>query len=1174
MRITQIIFGILFFLLPAEILLAQSSTPALPNVVPPSPDAQSLGKFGDIPVGEFTGVPDISIPVYEIKIGDFSLPIALRYHASGIKVEEVASSVGTGWALDAGGMINQSVYGRNDLEGEGFPGSQYRLPNHSLTSPIQFYSDSLFGGYDYDYARKVSDGTSDSQPDLFYYSFCGFSGKFYIDQDGQVHTIPFDPLQIQYNISGLVRYKFTDKNGNQYFFASGESSTTTELCGTSVGGSIYLDKILLNNHDSIVFEYEPVNYSYNIHSTEARAVAKPGEGSIGIALVVQNLDCYGGNLPATVDVAGIRIKRISTTRGQVVEFTYGLVRDDLTGSNSLTGISIKYKSTPVKSYSLYQSYFIAGSASGPEYKRLKLDSVISGDQIYRLNYNQTVNLPERLSFAQDHWGFYNGQSANSTLLPVDFENGFTGGANREVDTAYVKAGILEKIEYPTGGFTKFDYEPNDYHFTGTQTTITPEFQLLVGGVNNTVTKTFTIPASPIQIINARAILVANPFAALGSLDNAGADPLCEIHLTGDNGYSQGWSNQNSPDSGFGLTLPPGNYTMTVQTFDDYTNDNNPYLKVQYDQVVTTDVDRNDFIGGLRIKAVTSYASAIDQNPVVKTYKYAFPDTHFSSGQINFKPSYIAGITYTVATYTNPDGPSLEPKEPTYVDFANHNYWRQSSNSVFPLGTIHGGSVGYTYVESWEGANAENGKTISTYSFLSDGGGSSTYPLVPTVSRDWNSGYLLEEDIYKNNGAGFSLLHKKNNFYSDHSESEYWNEHYNPSTFNSNDYLRGWGVSIIYKHPEYIFGAIKFPAEFYWNDFHLLSRWVRLDSTVEQVYDPGNSANFVQTKTAQSYNNLYNLQPTTTTTTNSKGETVEHFTSYPNDAISGLSTTASAAQSELVNRWQILRPLEEITKKNGTVVTDTRNNYFITPDNNVLLGSVQMATLANPLDTRVVFNKYDRNGNFIDMQKASDMKQIFIWDYSANYPIAKCINTDSGSFAYTSFEAEGTGNWVVGSGSVDATAGITGNNSYVLTSDVGSYISKSGLNSATTYIVSYWTENDAAFSIAGTISGYPVKGKTVSLNGHAWTLYVHKVSGQTTITVSGSGNIDELRLYPATAQMTTYTYSPLIGMTSQCDSGNRITYYEYDGLARLKLVRDQDYNILKTYDYQYQVPGGN
>jgi hypothetical protein len=51
-------------------------------------------------------------------------------------------------------------------------------------------------------------------------------------------------------------------------------------------------------------------------------------------------------------------------------------------------------------------------------------------------------------------------------------------------------------------------------------------------------------------------------------------------------------------------------------------------------------------------------------------------------------------------------------------------------------------------------------------------------------------------------------------------------------------------------------------------------------------------------------------------------------------------------------------------------------------------------------------------------------------------------------------------------------------------------------------------------------------------------------------------------------MTTLTYSPLIGVTCQCDPNNRISYYEYDGLNRLMLVRDQDKNILKQLCYNY------
>jgi YD repeat-containing protein len=41
-----------------------------------------------------------------------------------------------------------------------------------------------------------------------------------------------------------------------------------------------------------------------------------------------------------------------------------------------------------------------------------------------------------------------------------------------------------------------------------------------------------------------------------------------------------------------------------------------------------------------------------------------------------------------------------------------------------------------------------------------------------------------------------------------------------------------------------------------------------------------------------------------------------------------------------------------------------------------------------------------------------------------------------------------------------------------------------------------------------------------------------------------------------AQVTTYTYQPLVGMTSQTDVVGVTTYYKYDELQRLKRVRDQ------------------
>lgn len=90
------------------------------------------------------------------------------------------------------------------------------------------------------------------------------------------------------------------------------------------------------------------------------------------------------------------------------------------------------------------------------------------------------------------------------------------------------------------------------------------------------------------------------------------------------------------------------------------------------------------------------------------------------------------------------------------------------------------------------------------------------------------------------------------------------------------------------------------------------------------------------------------------------------------------------------------------------------------------------------------------------------------------------------------------------------------------------------------------------------------------NGVNWTYYQYKITAANSLAISGGrGFIDELRLYPANAQTTTHTYEPFVGITGLCTPGNVVSRYEYDGFGRLKIIRDQDNNILKTFGYKYQ-----
>jgi len=234
-----------------------------------------------------------------------------------------------------------------------------------------------------------------------------------------------------------------------------------------------------------------------------------------------------------------------------------------------------------------------------------------------------------------------------------------------------------------------------------------------------------------------------------------------------------------------------------------------------------------------------------------------------------------------------------------------------------------------------------------------------------------------------------------------------------------------------------------------------------------------------------------------------------------------------------------------------------------PTNLVLPESIEMQVGANPIEKRVQNNAYTSFGNLVSQQKSLDMLHTYLWDYQNNYPIAEAINADSASIAYTSFEADGSGNWIVPSTLRDNTYAFTGKQSYNLSNGAIS-IAQNGLDPTIWYTLSYWSKNGmyqcpdaSSVKTGGTING--------------WTYYEARVfvSSSGTTSISGSGLIDEVRLYPEKAQMTTYTYTPLVGMTSSCDASNKVTYYEYDGFGRLKLIRDINGNILKTFKYQYQ-----
>jgi len=110
---------------------------------------------------------------------------------------------------------------------------------------------------------------------------------------------------------------------------------------------------------------------------------------------------------------------------------------------------------------------------------------------YILKYNNHHPFPNRLTTEKDFWGFYNGNNSASsfpTVYNIDPETQYNQktepavyslfndagnsypthyeGADRNSSFEYIQTGILEKIIYPTGGETLFQYELNDFVYNG------------------------------------------------------------------------------------------------------------------------------------------------------------------------------------------------------------------------------------------------------------------------------------------------------------------------------------------------------------------------------------------------------------------------------------------------------------------------------------------------------------------------------------------------------------------------------------------------------------------------------------------------------------------------------------------------------------------------------------
>jgi hypothetical protein len=275
-------------------------------------------------------------------------------------------------------------------------------------------------------------------------------------------------------------------------------------------------------------------------------------------------------------------------------------------------------------------------------------------------------------------------------------------------------------------------------------------------------------------------------------------------------------------------------------------------------------------------------------------------------------------------------------------------------------------------------------------------------------------------------------------------------------------------------------------------------------------------------------------------------------------LSMLNSTVTEFKTYTFGTRQEVKPWKTYQLKSKTPVSYTTIGMH---NPSVLLRHPEMFKLQSEMI-------YDNDGNLVQTIN-NENTSSFINDYSDRYVVASVANAASSDIAYSSFESNGFGNWNFNAAFIKNNDGITGTKSLFLGTDpaissTASTVTKSGLNPNTTYIITYWYKNTLRTPVL--VNG--TQGEFLYQSGD-WELDRHEITNASQITITGHGKIDELRLYPKGALMSTVAYKEGIGKIADCDANNRLLFYEYDALGRLKLVRDQNKNVIKIYEYNYK-----
>ncbi|HZY82113.1 MAG TPA: hypothetical protein VFE50_21460 [Cyclobacteriaceae bacterium] len=1212
----KLIFPLLLF---SATLNAQSPAPAskMSAVMPPSPEAASLAKFVEVPVSYFNGIPNISIPLYEINEGDIKVPITLSYHASGVKVNEDASWVGLGWSLSAGGDIVVDSRGGNDFT----PAFGYHYTT-TLRSPIGTVGNGAFEGAgiltEYqaggtpcsfvaedgisDYCGKENDLLgADMEPDLHIFNFGTKTGKFIFKKTWNGANILFtsqviDRQKIKFDFissPGGTGIKAVDTDGTSYYFEEWEKSRSQTFPEP------------LNPLPPLVTSYKltRIESPFTQPASSPRKVVQfqytnPGVEILSTANISFSEDTKpyapesnSGNVSHTLLTARI-LNRIDFSSGYVQFYTSS--REDIVFGYKLDSIAVfRTNNERIKSIVFNYGYFVGSSLYGDYYgkftglnhsiytenhrkKRLKLDNIrikngSTKEPPYVFNYDMTP-MPYKTSMAMDYWGFFNGAIANKTLIPrgtdlsyyYDIPNAFifNEAAVRKPDEQKMKAGVLKSITYPTGGTTQFSYEAHKFINARTANVTTT---LVAEDKNNVLPSVPDVPTSN-EVTFAGTTRVSLNITLSGTTDHnldGQPDGLCHQYL-GDGGIRVEIQMKQS-----GVWTTPANYKWVLCNRPDIINARLDLSNVQFDLAP----------GTYRLVAncpndLVSHTMGDALANVTMTYLYPKAAGTTLGGGLR-----VATITDNPVT-----GPSIK-RIFTYSGGVN------LSMPVFTRVLTFSGSLTTAlpclYCEA-NGDVVQNtgvqiySNMLASYSNSANG----SYVGYPTVTATYEGNekgktvyeFKITEDNFSflpNTLVGVPNANRVDNGYllvqTDYkfnsSTSTFSPVKKVTNTLEIQDQVMTW-VSKFEAVRPYLSNTRRMTPVDTDPPQPGFSSCITCYSFMVNLYPVKMGRLATITSREETYhpdtgaplivtkNMTYNADgfPATVSFTGSDGKVRSSQTYYPTD----YTEVTTGWLAEMKNRNMIQYPIEALEKIDGAVTTGTYSEFSVHDNMLTPYKDYQVETTTPIASFTASVPNNTMNGAF-------KLKEAYTYDQYGNIvevnksdDISTCMlwNTDKTLPEATVVNAKTRETFHT---SFEDAAGVANG-----TAKTGAKVSQSNFSKALTtlsngkYVLEYWQRTAGAWNRTNTT--VDVTNGTGS-NG----TYTINITG-----VSSTAPIDEVRFYPANGQMTTYAHDPLIGLISMMNPNGIVNYFSYDGLGRLKTVFDNDRKIVKNYEYHYKM----